>query len=145
MDVFERVVLLKQSSVFSSVRTDDLRTLAPYFELEAYLAGDTVFEMGDIGEHMYLVQSGAIGIYLDKPGEEAIELNRLGRGDCFGEMGLLDELPRSASARVLEGSELLVLGKERLHGLIASNAELAMGMLKSLSMMVRRAGEMLRE
>lgn len=145
MDVFERVILLKQSAVFRSVRTDDLRVLAPYLESQAFVQGDSVFEMGDVANHMYLIESGIVGISMRAREGEKIDLARLGRGECFGEMGLLDELPRSASAEVLADAVLLVLEKQRLHGLIASHPELAQGMLKSLSLKMRDVGEKLRK
>ena len=145
MDIFERVLLLKQSTVFSAVRTDDLRALAPFLEPQEFVSGDTVFELGDMGEHMYLVESGSVGIYLRQEGSTEMEISRLGRGECFGEMNLLDELPRSASARVLEDAVLLSLEKQRLRGLIANHPQLALGMLKSLSLKIRHADARLGE
>ena len=144
MDIFETVILLKQSTVFRSVRTDDLRVLVPYLEAETFPEGDVIFEMGDMGDHMYLIESGTVGIYLREKRGENIEISRLQRGECFGEMGLLDELPRSASAEVLEDARLLVLERHRLYGLISSYPELALGMLKSLSLKIRDVDEKLR-
>ena len=143
MDIFERIILLKQSTVFSSVRTDDLRVLAPFLQSQDFVAGDTVFHQGDMGEHMYLIESGVVGIYLDEPGKDRVELTQFSRGECFGEMGLLDELPRSATAEVIEDAVLLALEKERLRGLIANHPELALGMLKSLSLKIRVVDEKL--
>lgn len=140
MDIFEHIVLLKQSTVFSSVRTDDLRDLALLLEPQEYVSGDTVFEMGEMGEHMYLIESGVVGIYLRQNNTGDIEISRLGRGDCFGEMNLLDELPRSAAAVILEDALLLSLEKQRLRGLIVNHPELAMGMLRSLSLKIRHVG-----
>jgi CRP-like cAMP-binding protein len=54
-------------------------------------------------------------------------------------MNLLDDLPRSASAHVIEDSILLVLEKSRLRGLIINYPELSLGMLKSLSLRLRQA------
>jgi CRP/FNR family transcriptional regulator/CRP/FNR family cyclic AMP-dependent transcriptional regulator len=145
MDLFERIILLKQSTVFSSVRTDDLRVLAPVLQAQTYVAGDSVFHRGEVGEYMYLIESGVIGIHLTEPGREAVEIGRLERGECFGEMGLLDELPRSATAKVIEDATLLALDKERLRALIANHPELALGMLKSLSLKIRSVDEKLIE
>jgi len=144
MDIFEYIVLLKQSTAFSSVRTDDLRVLAPFLERQEVVSGDLIFEMGEMGEHMYLVEKGVVSIYLQEQGKERIELARLNRGDWFGEMNLLDDLPRSASAVVVEDGVLLALQKERLHGLMANHPELALGMLKSLSLKIRKTDNKLR-
>ena len=61
------------------------------------------------------------------------------RGECFGEMNLLDELPRSASADVLEDVIVLHLKKYRLRALIISYPELSLGMLRSISLRLRQA------
>jgi CRP-like cAMP-binding protein len=63
----------------------------------------------------------------------------LGAGECFGEMNLLDELPRSATVHVLEDSIMLSLEKARLRGLILNYPELSIGMLKGLSLRLRKA------
>lgn len=143
MDIFERILLLKQSAVFSAVRSDDLRVLAPFLEPQEFVSGDIVFHMGEMGEYMYLIESGVVRIFMPEAGGDGIELVRMHRGDCFGEMNLLDGLPRSASAEIAEDSVLLALDKERLLGLIASNPDLALGMLRSLSVKLRGVGAML--
>ena len=60
-------------------------------------------------------------------------------------MNLLDDLPRSASAVVLEDARLLKLSKMKLRGLMMSYPELGMGMLKSLSLKLRRTTQMISE
>ena len=64
MDIFERIVLLKKSPVFSLVRTEDLQVVAQYLEPEEYVKGDSVFSIGDVGNHMYIIRSGIVKISL---------------------------------------------------------------------------------
>lgn len=139
IDLFERIVLLKRSMVFSEVSTDDLRHIAQAMEEERYFAGDRVFDIHDQGDHMYILVSGKIGLSIDEDPESKSFLYVLGPGEHFGEMNLLDDLPRSATAHVLEDSRLLVLEKTRLHGLIMSYPEISLGMLRRLSLRVRDA------
>jgi CRP-like cAMP-binding protein len=139
-DLFERILILKNAPVFNQVKTEDLKVVAQSLEEETYFSGERVFDIGEHGDCMYIVQNGRIGISLDKnnsknPGFVA----ELGEGDCFGEMNLLDDLPRSASAIVIEDSVLLSLEKSRLKGLIVNYPELSLGMLKSLSLRLRQA------
>ena len=139
-DLFERILILKNAPVFNQVKTEDLKVVAQSLEEETYFAGERVFEIGEHGDCMYIVQTGRIGISLEKnnsknPGFVA----ELGEGDCFGEMNLLDDLPRSASAIIIEDSVLLSLEKSRLKGLIINYPELSLGMLKSLSLRLRQA------
>lgn len=146
MELFDRILLLKQSIVFSATRTDDLLVLAGMLQTEEFVAGETVFDAGDLSEHMYLVENGVVGIYLPQADDQEMEVNRIVGGDCFGEMGLLDGLPRSATARMIEGGSLLSIDRTRLHGLIANHPDLALAMLKSLSLKVRNGDDnLLRE
>ena len=138
-DLFDRLILLKQSPIFSLVMTDDLRVVAQALEEQQFYAGDRVFEIGDQGDHLYIVASGEIGISLDPNPDSSNYVATLGPGDCFGEMNLLDGLPRSATATVLEDSVLLSLEKTRLLGLIQSYPDMSIGMLRSLSLRIREA------
>ena len=138
-DLFESILLLKQSPVFSEVSTEDLRVVAQMLEEENYFAGDRIFDIKEFGDQMYILQSGRIGISLNKNPEVKEFVAELDRGDCFGEMNLLDELPRSATAHVLEDTKVLSLEKSRLRGLIINYPELSIGMLKGLSLRLREA------
>jgi CRP-like cAMP-binding protein len=138
-DLFERVLLLKQSPVFSEVSTEDLRIVAQMLEEENYFAGDRIFDVNEHGDHMYILQSGRVGISLNPDPKIKEFVVELGLGECFGEMNLLDELPRSASAHVLVDSIVLSLEKSRLRGLIINYPELSIGMLKGLSLRLRAA------
>ena len=138
-DLFERILLLKQSPMFSEVSTEDLRVVAQMLEEENYFSGDRVFDVNEFGDHMYILQQGRIGISLNAGAKASDFIAELGPGECFGEMNLLDELPRSASAYVLEDSLLLSLEKSRLRGLIINYPELSIGLLKGLSLRLREA------
>ena len=138
-DLFDRLILLKQSPIFSLVMTDDLRVVAQALEEQQCFSGDRIFEMGDQGDHLYIVASGTIGISIEQDPDSSRYIARLGAGDCFGEMNLLDGLPRSATATVLEDSVLLALEKTRLLALIQSYPDMSIGMLRSLSLRLREA------
>jgi CRP/FNR family cyclic AMP-dependent transcriptional regulator len=134
-DLFEKVLLLKNSDIFNEINTEDLRFVADALEEEQYFAGDRIFEKNDRGEYMYLIAAGEVGIALEKNSHEFVVT--MSAGECFGEMNLLDDLPRSASAVVIKDAALLKLSRGRLRGLIMSYPELGMGMLKSLSLRLR--------
>jgi CRP-like cAMP-binding protein len=142
-DLFERILLLKHSPVFAEVKTEDLRVVAQSLEEEQYFKGDRVFDINEFGDRMYIIQSGRVGISLHKDSSKQDFVAELKAGDCFGEMNLIDELPRSATAHVLEDSLLLSLEKSRLRGLVINYPELSLGMLKGLSLRLRDANQKL--
>ena len=136
-DIFDRLLLLKQSPVFSMVSTDDLRVVAQSLEKQEYFAGDHIFEINEQGDHLYILVSGKVGITIDKNPCSENFIALLGQGDTFGEMNLLDDLPRSATAHVLEDATVLTLEKTRLRGLIQSYPDISIGMLRSMSLRIR--------
>ena len=137
MIVIKRILLLKNAPVFNQVKTEDLKAVAQSIEEETYFSGERVFDIGENGDCMYIIQDGIIGIALEKDTNQFVA--KLGKGECFGEMNLLDDFPRSASAHIIEDSTLLALEKSRLRGLIINYPELSLGMLKSLSLRLRQA------
>lgn len=140
-DLFERILLLKESPMFSEVSTEDLRVVAQMLEEESYFTGDRIFDINEHGDHMYILQSGKIGISLSQDPTIKEFVVELGPGECFGEMNMLDELPRSATAHVLQDALVLSLEKSRLRGLVINYPELSMGMLKGLSLRLRAANQ----
>ena len=141
-DIFERILLLKKSPMFSEAQTEDLRTVAQAMEEETFFKGDRIFDINGQGDNMYIIQHGQVGISLNKdPSIKGDYIATLSAGDCFGEMNLLDDQPRSASAHALKDTSTLTLEKERLRGLIINYPELSLSMLRSLSLRIRNANE----
>jgi len=136
-DLYSRILLLKKSHIFSEVLTEDLRTVAQALENEAYVSGDRIFDICQQGDRMYMIERGKIGISIHPDPVKKEFVTTMGPGDCFGEMNLLDELPRSATAYVIEDSSVLSLHKDKLRGLIVNYPELSLGILKSLSLRLR--------
>jgi len=145
IDLIDRLVLLKESAIFSRVLTDDLRRIAELMDEQRYFSGERVFDIDEQGDYLYILVSGKIGISIERQTSADKLIDTLSPGDCLGEMNLLDELPRSATAHVLEDSTLLSLDKGRLHGLLLSYPEISVGILRSLSLRLRDAHRRQRE
>jgi len=78
-----------------------------------YKKSDVIFRQGDVGDCAYIIESGQILIYLTKDDNE-IPLSLIGPGEIFGEMALLDNQNRSASARALEETVLNMVNREQV-------------------------------
>lgn len=139
---YEQILLLKKVPFFELLRTDQLHRIVPILEPIGWAKGERVFEKDDPADSMYLIVSGHIGISLHGGPDHLVA--RLGHGDFFGEMGILDDLARSATAHVLANTDALLLGKEKLHALLRAYPELGIGMLKALSRRVRAVNNDLR-
>lgn len=88
-----------------------------------YLAGEVIFDAGEEGHALYLIVQGRVAIC--RPGEDGTPLAELGADAFFGEMGLLDNSPRSAQARAIQPSTLLVLPRSDYERLMAAHARIA--------------------
>lgn len=93
-----RVELLQQMPIFGAVAEDALEFLLAPAPLVSRAAGGFFFREGDPAESMFVLESGSVTVSKTWQGHELL-LRRLGEGDCFGEMALLDLFPRSASVR----------------------------------------------
>lgn len=142
INIFEKILLLKNSDIFYQVNADDLRHVADALVEENYLSGDIVFERGDRGDNMYVIIEGEIGILIEKNNGY---VTRMTAGETFGEMNLLDDLPRSASAIVIKDTSVLKLSQPKLRGLLVSYPELGLGMLKTMSLKLRSTTKMVME
>jgi CRP-like cAMP-binding protein len=142
-NIFERILLLKRTPVFGAVATDDLRIVAPELIEEAFFTGERVFDIHTPSDRLYLIEQGRIGICIQPDPRSREFITVLGPGECFGEMGLFDDLPRSATAHVLENARLLALDKDKLLGILAAYPALGLGVLRSLSQRLRATNQRL--
>ncbi len=103
-------------------------------------AGTVIFQEGDVGTEMYIIQSGKVKISKRVRGVEKT-LAVIEKGEFFGEMAILNDKPRSATAQVTEDSDLLVIDRKTFETLIRSNAEIALRFIKRLTDRLREANE----
>ncbi len=100
-------------------------------------SGQIVFREGDDGAEMYIIESGAIDIVRAARGSEP--LATLGPGDFFGEMAILEDQPRFASAVARAPTKLLRIDRAAFPGVIAGNVEIAIRIMRKLAGRLRRA------
>ncbi|HUU03349.1 MAG TPA: Crp/Fnr family transcriptional regulator [Myxococcota bacterium] len=103
-------------------------------------AGTVVFKEGDVGNEMYVIQSGKVNVTKAVRGVEKV-LVTLGAGAFFGEMAIINQKPRSASIVVVEDARLLVIGPKTFETMIRGNSEIAVRMIKILAQRLQEADE----
>jgi CRP/FNR family cyclic AMP-dependent transcriptional regulator len=107
-----------------------------------YGAGDVLFREGERGSEMFVIQSGVVQI-VKRVGADARPLASLGRGEFVGEMAILNDKPRTATAIVLEDAKCLVIDGATLEHMIAHSTEIAMRLVKKLARRLDSADEMI--
>src|SRR5262249_46742720 len=113
----ESIARLGEIGLFGGLGRDALRGFVGDVEVAEMSAGSIVFKEGDSGREMFLILDGEIEVLRrSKRGHEPC-VAMLGPGDWFGEMSILDVLPRSATTRVLSPARLLRLSAHDLDAL----------------------------
>jgi CRP/FNR family cyclic AMP-dependent transcriptional regulator len=107
-----------------------------------FRAGEVLFREGEQGEEMYVIQSGVVQI-LKHVGQDDRPLATLGRGEFVGEMALLNDKPRTATAVVLEDAQCLVIDRATLEHMVAHSTEIALRLVKKLARRLDSADEMI--
>jgi len=138
--VQDRAVIeaIRRSRLFRGVTDTDLGAIAPMLRQRRYRAGETIFHEGDPGDAMHVIASGRAKISIEsQQGEEAI-LATLGPGEVFGELVLLDDAPRSATAVAVEPTVTYVLTRPSFGPLIAHNDAFRSAILRNVALDLRR-------
>jgi CRP-like cAMP-binding protein len=140
---------VQNSAMLQGLAAEDLKKLAGFCELRKMAEGTTVFIENMPGESLFLVRKGTIRISkMFAEGDEKT-LVVLGPEDIFGEMAIVDGLPRSATARVAEDAELISLKKSDFEKLAGEDPALALKLLTRISKVfsgrVREANDEYRE
>lgn len=134
MLTIEKVLILRNTPIFDSVKEEQLVDVAAHAEPIELGAGTTLFERGQAGNAMYVVVEGRIKAHI---GEKV--LAELGPNDVVGEMAALDPEPRSASVTAIEPTLLLRISNQNLQLLIDHNPDVARGVIKVLCARLRHA------
>ncbi|MBW8904156.1 MAG: cyclic nucleotide-binding domain-containing protein [Betaproteobacteria bacterium] len=131
--------VLKAVPLFATISEEQLRMLTTMVTRRSASRNTTIMSSGDATDSLYIVLSGRLKVMMsDSEGKEVI-LAILGPGEFFGEMGLIDDEPRSASVVSIEPCELLSIAKRDFKRVISENSEMAMSVMRGLVRRLREA------
>jgi F420-non-reducing hydrogenase small subunit len=108
----------------------------------AYKRGEIIFSQDDIGDTMYIIQSGAVEIS-QRQGDSKVVLALLEKGDFFGEMALVDTHPRTATAKAISRSRLLPLTRPSLMKRIQQDPGVVIHLLKTLCQRIQHTNQVI--
>ena len=131
--------ILRTVPLFASFPEEQLRALATVVSRRSASRGSIIIAAGDPTDSLYIILSGRFKVMMsDAEGKEVI-LSILSSGEFFGEMGLIDDAPRSASVVAIEPCELLVITRRDFKRCMAENSEMAMAVMRGLVRRLREA------
>jgi CRP/FNR family cyclic AMP-dependent transcriptional regulator len=131
--------ILKRVPLFSTFSEQQLNAVLAYVQHRRYPRSALIVRAGDETDALYIILSGRVKVLIqDDQGHEVI-LSMMGSHEFFGEMGLLDDQPRSASVEALEPCEMLRLSKAGFVACMKDNFDLAMRIIRNLVRRLRDA------
>lgn len=141
MEAENETSYLKQVDIFASLSDEDLRDLVGAARRRTFRVGEVIFHRDDPGQVLYVIKEGKVKICLISPDGQEISLVVFGKGEYFGELALLDGLPRSADAIALEKVECYTLQRSDFHKAIMKTPQIAIQVLEVLSQRLRRTDQ----
>lgn len=140
----DQYAVLKNVPLFSELDADALDLLLAHSRSLSFRKNTVLMSEGETGESMYVVRSGSIKIFVSDEDGHEIVLYIEGPGSYIGEISLLDDAPRTASAVTLEKTEVLAISKSGFLTCINQNPEIAFLIIGSMTHRLRRATNTIR-
>jgi CRP-like cAMP-binding protein len=119
------VALLADANLFGTLAAEDLALCAVDFRESRFAKGQLLFARGDPGSHIYLVSEGQVRLAIASADGRELSFEIVGPGDLFGEIAVLDGLPRSAEATALAPTVAYTIAQKDFRRLMAQHQRLA--------------------
>ncbi len=132
---------LRNIPFFRTLSDEDIREIMRYCRETECPARSVIFKEGDRADRFYIIMSGEVEVWKDYDSPEADILAVHGEGKLFGEMALVDDLPRSATVVSRTDTRMLFINEDEFQRILEENAAIALAIVKSLSAMVRKSNE----
>jgi len=133
------VTALRTFPIFQGLSEERLQSVARCAIMRRAPRGSTVVNAGDRTDYVYFVLTGSLKVLVsDEDGREVI-LTLIGQGEIFGEMGVVDEEPRSATVVAVSASDLVTISKADFRRILQDNFEVSLFLMKNLARRLRMA------
>jgi signal transduction histidine kinase len=132
---------LRNVSFFEELPDTDIRNMLKYCGEEQFSAGEILFHENDPADRFYIVLQGEVEVWKAYGTDDADMLAVHGKGHLFGEMALIDDMPRSATVLARRPTRLLYIKEEDFQRMVRENSSVGFSIIKSLSSMVRKSND----
>ena len=134
----EILPFLQNTALFGNIPAVELTAMAADFRPRWFEQGQQIFSEGDPGDSLFLVHSGQVRIFVNSVDGTETSVILVGRpGQTFGELALIDDLPRSASAIAICRTRVLVMARDHFRRHMTHSPQLALNFLTVLSRRLR--------
>jgi CRP-like cAMP-binding protein len=136
-----KLSVLRRHPIFCDLEPDALDQLCRYAKHITLKRGATVFSKGDPGNSLFAVISGTVKISISSADGRSAILNLIGAGEIFGDIALLDGLPRTADATANTNCEMFVIDRREFIPFVRSQPALAMKFIELLCTRLRQTSD----
>ncbi|HAM37026.1 MAG TPA: hypothetical protein DEB40_03820 [Elusimicrobia bacterium] len=134
---FERKrAFLKSLELFRDLRFAELGHLVQCMHRRTYHEGEVLFVEGDIGRALFILESGKVELTKAGPDGQPQKIYTIEPGDFFGEMALLEQLPRTATATAVEKSHIFLLYRAQLDSILNYHPRIGMSIMAHLAQLL---------
>lgn len=132
---------LRNVNIFETLKDADIEKISRILYVNTYYRGQLIFQEGENGDALFVVLKGRVKVCLyDEEGREYV-LDIIGKDGFFGELALIDDLPRSANAIAMESSEILIVRRNDFLKLLMESPSISVNILKVMASRLRAADE----
>ncbi|HBA60162.1 MAG TPA: hypothetical protein DCZ92_04990 [Elusimicrobia bacterium] len=133
-EILSKLGFLKGIRLFEGIRKRQLIHVLESLQERTYLKGETIFAQGDIGRALFIVFAGKIALSrVDKATQKSEVIAEVHPGEFFGEMALLEEMPRTATAHAMEDTKVFMLFKIKLESLLFARPKIGVNIATQLA------------
>ena len=132
MSLNEEVELLRNIPLFSKIDPSKLKLLAFASERVTFSSGQELFHQGDHADTAYIIIEGSADVCVDTPGGE-ISVAQLAKNDIVGEIGILCDVPRTATLRAKDDVTTLVISKDLFFQMVREYPEMGIEIMRELA------------
>jgi RimJ/RimL family protein N-acetyltransferase len=134
--------ITRQSDIFQGLSDGELSQLAQICKMVSYPAGKTICSEGECGSEIFVLAEGRASVLAQRTGKKRSKIGTISQGEIFGEMAIIEDLPRVADLVTDVDSKLVVIDRFELENLMNKNSHLGkmvmQNMAKGLSRKLRR-------
>ena len=132
---------LKNVPLFAALPDDDLKAIVRLLRPRRFTKRSILMHEGDQSDALYIIKEGSVAVTrMSSEGKETV-LSILKEGDVLGEMGVLDEAPRSATVTLLRGGVVLILNRDDFLSLLATRPALNRAIISALLSKLRATNQ----
>ncbi len=132
---------LKNVYFFKELSDDEIKFIQSVCHEKEYEAGEVIFKEKSRADKFYIILDGTVEVWKDFDENYRDLLAVHSKGKLFGEMSLIDDLPRSAAVVAKTRVKLLYINRADFHRIITENSSIALSVMRSVSLMVRKSNE----